>query len=83
MAFEGEYFIVPHIPYGKKQAPAMAGSITRAIPHPDGSGGTSPAGVIASFYAVLPPVGVEPEAVEVADWQIFPNPGSGILNING
>jgi hypothetical protein len=46
-------YVVPHIPNGINQVPALAGSITRAIPHPDGSGGTSPAGVVCSFYAVL------------------------------
>jgi len=46
-------YIVPHIPNGINQVPALVGSVTRAIPHPDGSGGTSPAGVVASFYAVL------------------------------
>lgn len=46
-------YVVPHIPNGIKQVPALVGSVTRAIPHPDGSGGTSPAGVVASFYAVL------------------------------
>jgi hypothetical protein len=46
-------YIVPHIPNGINQVPALVGSVTRAIPHPDGNGGTSPAGVVASFYAVL------------------------------
>ena len=35
-----------------QQTDAMVGSVTRTIPHPDGNGGTSPAGVVASFYAV-------------------------------
>lgn len=48
-------YLVPGIPNGVKQIPALVGSITRAIPHPDGQGGTSPAGVVASFYAVLQP----------------------------
>lgn len=48
-------YLVPQIPDGVNQVPAMAGSVTRAIPHPDGQGGTSPAGVVASFYAVLQP----------------------------
>lgn len=46
-------YVVPHIPEGVNQVPALVGSITRAIPHPDGNGGISPAGVVASFYAVL------------------------------
>ena len=45
-------YLVPQIPNGIGQTPAIAGSVTRAIPHPDGQGGTSPAGVVASFYAV-------------------------------
>ena len=46
-------YVVPQIPNGAKQLPALVGTVTRAIPHPDGSGGTSPAGVVCSFYAVL------------------------------
>ncbi len=34
------------------QVPAIVGSVTRTIPHSDGSGGTAPAGVVASFYGV-------------------------------
>lgn len=34
------------------QTAALVGSVTRVIPHPSGNGGTSPAGVVASFYAV-------------------------------
>ncbi|HEX7154209.1 MAG TPA: hypothetical protein VF618_22165 [Thermoanaerobaculia bacterium] len=34
------------------QVPAIVGSIVRTIPHPSGTGGVSPAGVVASFYAV-------------------------------
>lgn len=45
-------YVVPHIPEGVGQVPALVGSVTRAIPHPDGNGGTSPAGVVASFFAV-------------------------------
>lgn len=48
-------YLVPYIPNGIKQVPALTGSVTRAIPHPDGQGGTSPAGVVCSFYAVLQP----------------------------
>jgi hypothetical protein len=32
--------------------PAIVGSVTRTIPHPSSNGGVSPAGVVASFYAV-------------------------------
>jgi hypothetical protein len=46
-------YIVPAIPNGINQVRALVGSVTRAIPHPDGNGGTSPAGVVGSFYAVL------------------------------
>jgi hypothetical protein len=45
-------YLVPQIPNGIKQVAAIVGSVTRAIPHPDGQGGTSPAGVVGSFYAV-------------------------------
>jgi hypothetical protein len=48
-------YVVPQIPNGINQVPALVGSVTRAIPHPDGQGGTSPAGVVCSFYAVLQP----------------------------
>ena len=35
------------------QQPAIVGSVTRTVPHSSGSdGGTAPAGVVASFYAV-------------------------------
>ena len=35
------------------QRPAIIGSVTRTVPHSSGSdGGTAPAGVVASFYAV-------------------------------
>lgn len=46
-------YVVPQIPNGENQIPALVGSVTRAIPHPDGQGGISPAGVVCSFYAVL------------------------------
>jgi hypothetical protein len=36
----------------EQQKVALVGSIVRTIPHPDGSGGVSPAGVVASWYAV-------------------------------
>ena len=45
-------YVVPHIPNGKDQVPALAGSVTRAIAHPGSKGKTSPAGVVATFYAV-------------------------------
>jgi hypothetical protein len=34
------------------QRPAIIGSVTRTVPHSSGDGGTAPAGVVASFYAV-------------------------------
>ena len=37
---------------GVNQVPAFVGSVIRQIPHPDGQGGTSPAGVVASFISV-------------------------------
>ena len=45
-------YLVPQIPNGLNQVPALVGSVTRAIPHPDGNGGISPAGVVCTFYAV-------------------------------
>ena len=35
------------------QRPAMVGSIVRTIPHSGSDGGVNPAGVVASWYAVL------------------------------
>ncbi|MEO6719017.1 MAG: hypothetical protein ABIN67_01585 [Ferruginibacter sp.] len=46
-------YLVPHIPNGVDQVRAMVGNVTRAIPHPNGQGGTSAAGVVCSFYAVF------------------------------
>ena len=37
---------------GRLQRDAIVGSVVRTIPHSNGQGGTSPAGVVASFYAV-------------------------------
>ncbi|HEX2188121.1 MAG TPA: hypothetical protein VHG51_04450 [Longimicrobiaceae bacterium] len=34
------------------QREALVGSIVRTVPHPNGSGGVSPAGVVGSWYAV-------------------------------
>jgi hypothetical protein len=48
-------YLAPYIPNGLHQIPALVGTVTRAIPHPDGQGGTSPAGVVCSFFAVLQP----------------------------
>jgi len=45
-------YLVPNWPNGVDQVPAMVGSIVRVIPHSNGSGGTNPAGVVASWYAV-------------------------------
>ncbi len=45
------YVVLPW-PNGVNQIPAMVGSIVRAIPHSSGSGGVSPAGVVASWIAV-------------------------------
>ncbi len=51
-AYDYLAYLVPHISNGLNQVPALVGSVTRAIPHPDGQGGTSPAGVVCTFYAV-------------------------------
>ena len=46
-------YVVPPWPNGVAQRPAIVGSIVRTIPHSGGQPGTvSPAGVVASFYAV-------------------------------
>jgi hypothetical protein len=45
-------YVIKPWPNGVDQRPAMTGSIVRTIPHPDGSGGTSPAGVVCSWIAV-------------------------------
>jgi hypothetical protein len=45
-------YLVPHWQSGVQQGHSMVGSIVRAIPHPSGNGGVSPAGVVASWYAV-------------------------------
>jgi hypothetical protein len=37
---------------GILQRPAIVGSVVRTVPHRSSSGGISPAGVVASFYAV-------------------------------
>ncbi|MEM7048504.1 MAG: hypothetical protein AAF604_02545 [Acidobacteriota bacterium] len=44
-------YLVPEWPDGEQQKTAMVGSIVRVIPHPS-NGGTAPAGVVASWYAV-------------------------------
>lgn len=46
------YVVLPW-PNGIDQRPAIVGSIVRTIPHASGSGGVAPAGVVASWYAVL------------------------------
>lgn len=48
-------YVTPFIPNGENQIPTLVGTVTRAIPHPDGQGGTSPAGAVSSFYAVQQP----------------------------
>ena len=37
---------------GVDQIPAFTGSVIRQIPHPDGSGGISPAGLVATFFCI-------------------------------
>jgi hypothetical protein len=44
--------IVPQWPNGVGQVQAIVGSVVRSAPHSNGSGGTSPAGRVASFIAV-------------------------------
>jgi len=51
--YDYECYLVPHWPNGVDQVPALVGSVVRTIPHSGGQPGTvSPAGVVASFYAV-------------------------------
>lgn len=45
--YDYEGYLVPYWPGGVSQIPAIVGSVIRTIAH-----GTSPAGVVCSFYAV-------------------------------
>jgi hypothetical protein len=45
-------YVIKPWPNGVGQVPAMTGSIVRTMPHSDGSGGISPAGVVGSWIAV-------------------------------
>jgi hypothetical protein len=46
-------YLIPDWPNGVNQAPALVGSVIRTIPHSSGvPGQMSPAGVVASFFAV-------------------------------
>ena len=45
-------YLVNDWPNGIDQISALVGSIVRTIPHPNSSGGTNPAGVVASWIAV-------------------------------
>ena len=46
-------YATPPWPNGVDQRPAITGSVVRTVPHASGGGGTSPAGVVCSFYAVM------------------------------
>jgi hypothetical protein len=48
-------YVVPEIPEGKEQVPAMVGAVTRVIEHPGSDGTPHRAGEVGSFYAVLQP----------------------------
>ena len=51
--YDYDGYLVPSWPNGVDQRPAIVGSVIRTIPHSGGSAGSvSPAGVVASFYAV-------------------------------
>ncbi|PPC90353.1 MAG: hypothetical protein CTY34_08095 [Methylobacter sp.] len=51
--YDYEGYLVGHWPNGVQQVPAIVGSVIRTVPHSGGEPGTvSPAGVVASFYAV-------------------------------
>jgi len=45
-------YVVPHIPAGKSQVPAIVGAVTRVIEHPGSDGTPHRAGEVGSFYAV-------------------------------
>ena len=45
-------YVIKPWPNGVNQVPAITGSIVRTIPHPNGSDGMSPAGVVCSWIAV-------------------------------
>ncbi len=44
--------VVPQWPNGLSQVQTIVGSVVRSAPHSNGSGGTAPAGRVASFIAV-------------------------------
>jgi hypothetical protein len=46
-------YLSPPWPAGIDQRPAIAGSVTRTIPHSNGQGGVAPAGVVCTWFAVL------------------------------
>jgi hypothetical protein len=51
--YDYEGWLVPHWPNGVDQRPAIVGSVIRTKEHSGGTPGSiSPAGVVASFYAV-------------------------------
>lgn len=51
--YDYEGYLVSHWPNGVQQIPAIVGSVIRTIPHSGSTpGSVSPAGVVASFYAV-------------------------------
>ncbi|MBY0475348.1 MAG: hypothetical protein K2Q13_09855 [Nitrosomonas sp.] len=51
--YDYEGYLISHWPNGVQQRPAIVGSVIRTIPHSGSEPGTvSPAGVVASFYAV-------------------------------
>lgn len=51
--YDYDAYLVAHWPNGVEQVPVLVGSVIRTIPHSGSRPGTiSPAGVVASFYAV-------------------------------
>ena len=50
--YDYQGYVIKSWPNGVDQVPAIVGSIVRTIPHPDGGGGTSPAGVVCNWIAV-------------------------------
>lgn len=50
--YDYQGYMVKPWPNGVNQVPSIVGTIVRTIPHPNGDGGISPAGVVCSWYAV-------------------------------
>jgi hypothetical protein len=49
--YDYQGYVIKPWPNGIDQVPTIVGSIVRTIPHPDGSGGVAPAGVVCAWVA--------------------------------